>query len=60
MTTILLGNSQQESKKFDSGLFMLLNSMTAQTLPALIDLVKIQPAKTIPSFDDALDYLIPA
>jgi len=60
MTTTLLGNSHQESKKFDSGLFILMNSMTAQTLPVLIDLVKIQPAKTIPSFDDALDYLIPA
>jgi L-serine deaminase len=60
MTAILLGNSHQESKKFDSELFILKNSMTAQTLPALIDLAKIQPAKTIPSFDNALDYLFPA
>ncbi|MFA5816772.1 MAG: serine dehydratase beta chain [Bacteroidales bacterium] len=57
MATLLYGASCQKTSPFEPKSFLLLNTMVAQTLPALTDLARIQPDGMIPKFDDTLKSL---
>lgn len=57
MAIILYGISVKKHNPFEPKMFVLLNSMIAQTLPALVDLSKIQFETMVPNFDDTLVQL---
>lgn len=57
MVAVLFGGNNQRNNHFEQKSFLLLNSMIAQTLPALVDLSRIQPDSMIPKFDDTLNCL---
>lgn len=57
MAAILYGGTFSKDERFESGKFMLMNSMVAQTLPALADLSRIQADNLVPEFDVSLSGL---
>jgi len=57
MATLLYGRPNPADNPFETKSIILLNSIFAQTLPALVDLSRIQSGTMIPDFDEAASAL---